>query len=278
MVTAIASINGDLVAEDKAVISILDRGFTLADGIFETMTAIHDNVRYLERHLKRLADGCAVLDIMLPPESDIRATLLEVLRANKFALSTVRLTVSRGYDHKRGLLVHNELAPSIIMRVSERNDSTPMELRLMISEVKRNEGSPLANLKTLAYTDSVFARKIASDLGYDDALMTNNKGNVVCATSSNFFVVKDGSIITPPLTDGVLPGIVRSLILEGKIMEDINSREDSISPVFNKIEGAFLTNVVTGITNISHIDGQTIGSADGHKLIKRLSDSYVQGS
>ena len=277
MVTAIASINGDLVAEDKAVISILDRGFTLADGIFETMTAKHDNVRYLERHLKRLADGCEVLDIMLPPESDIRDTLLEVLRANKFALSTVRLTVSRGYDHKRGLLVHNELAPSIIMRVSARNDSTPMELRLMISEVKRNEGSPLANLKTLAYTDSVFARKIATDLGYDDALMRNNKGNVVCATSSNFFVVKDSSIITPPLTDGVLPGIVRSLILEGKIMEDINSREDSISPVFNKIEGAFLTNVVTGITNISHIDGQSIGSDHGHNLIKRLSDRYVQG-
>ena len=278
MVTAIASINGDLVAEDKAVISILDRGFTLADGIFETMTAKHDNVRYLERHLKRLANGCAFLDIMLPPESDLRDTLLEVLRANKFSLSTVRLTVSRGYDHKRGLLVHDELSPSIIVRVSERNAPTPMEVRLMISEVKRNEGSPLTNLKTLDYTDSVFARKIASDLGYDDALMTNNKGNVACATSSNFFVVKDGSIITPPLTDGVLPGIVRSLILEGKIMEDTNSREDSISPVFNKIEGAFLTNVVTGITNISHIDGQSIGSAHGHKLIKRLSDSYVQGS
>lgn len=278
MVTAIASIDGNLVAENKAVISILDRGFTLADGIFETMTAVNENVRYLHRHLKRLANGCVILGISIPPESDIRNILLEVLRANNLSLSTIRLTVSRGYDHKRGLLVHDELSPSIIVRVAERSESTPREVRLIISEVKRNEGSPLTNLKTLAYTDSVFARKIASDLGYDDALMINNKGDVACATSSNFFVVKDDSIITPPLTDGVLPGIVRSLILEGKLTEDITIRENSIAPDFTGIDGAFLTNVVTGVTNISHIEGQSIGSSHGHKLIKRLSDSYARGS
>lgn len=278
MVKPIASVNGDLIAEDSAVISILDRGFTLADGLFETMNAKDENVRYLDRHLDRLLSGCEVMGLSLPPQSYVRDILGKVLRANQFSLSTIRITVSRGYDYKRGLLVHDELSPSIIVRVAERITSPSHEAKLMISGVRRNEGSPLSNVKTLAYTDSVFARKIASELGYDDALMLNNRGNVACATSSNFFLLKDGLFITPPLTDGVLPGIVRSLILEGSLVEDIKTRESSITPDFNDLEGAFLTNVVTGVTNISHIDGQSIGSAHGHKLIKRLSDSYVWGS
>jgi branched-chain amino acid aminotransferase len=274
MVKFIAYVNGRLIPEDRAVISILDRGFTLADGLFETMTAINENVRYLDRHLDRLVHGCGVMGFELPPRSDVIAILEETLKANQFSLSTIRITVSRGYDYKRGLSVHEKLVPSIIVRVAERVNSFGGEVSLMISDVRRNEGSPLSNLKTLAYADSVFARKVANGLGYDDALMLNNKNRVVCATSSNFFLVRDGLILTPPLSDGALPGIVRSLILCENFSGGINICEKSITPDFNNVDAAFITNVVTGVTNVSHIDGRFIGSDEGLKIVGQLADRY----
>ena len=274
MVKTIAFVNGALVAEDRAVISILDRGFTLADGLFETMTARKENVRYIDRHLDRLEHGCKIMGFELPQRSDLKAILEETLKANQFSLSTIRITVSRGYDYKRGLPVHEELVPSIIVRVAEQPNSFGSEVGLMISAVRRNEGSPLSNLKTLAYADAVLARKIANELGYDDALMLNNKDKVVCTTSSNFFLVRDGLLLTPPLSDGVLPGIVRSLILDEIFSEGIKTCEMSILPDFNDVDGAFITNVVTGITNVSHIDGQFVGSYEGRKIVKQLSDGY----
>ena len=274
MVRVIASVNGSLVAEDKAVISILDRGFTLADGLFETMMAKSGKVTHLHRHMNRLEYGCKIMGLKLPSRGDIVAILEQVLEANQFALSTIRMTVSRGYDYKRGLSIHEEVVPSIVVRVAEQKNSVNRDVSLTVSTVRRNEGSPLSNLKTLAYADAVLARKLAFERGYDDALLLNNKGNVACATSSNFFLVKDDVVITPPLSDGVLPGIVRSLLLDQGHLHRIKTREMSIVPVFRDVDGVFITNVVTGVTNVSSVDGLPIGSDKGRQIVKQISDVY----
>lgn len=274
MAKAIASVNGRLVLEREAVVSVLDRGFTLSDGLFETMVGKNRKVLHLDRHLNRLENGSSILGLELPSRSSLTSLLEEVLDKNGFSMSNIRLTVSRGYDYERGLQVHKNLSPTIVVRVSEQKALYIRDISLAISPIRRNEGSPLSNVKTLAYTDSVLARKLAIESGYDDAIMLNNRGDVACATSSNFFLLKDGLVLTPPLSDGVLPGITRSIIIEEGNAHGFKIQEKTITPDFKSIDGAFITNVVTGLINVGCIDGFPIGSASGFAMFQNISNLY----
>ena len=272
--TVIASVNGHLFPENEATISILERGFTLADGLFETMVARYEEVPHFERHIDRLQRGACVLGMPIEARGAVRSHVSRVLEANGLPHSIVRLTLSRGYDHGRGLAIPDKSVSSIVIRVSPRDVPIVEGVTLTVSSVRRNEGSPVSNVKSLAYTDNVVAKLRANRRGFDEALLLNNAGHVACTTSSNFFIVKDYLITTPPIRDGVLPGVVRSIILENASALSLNLQEGSIAPDFGSIDEAFITNTVAGVVPVLSVDGITIGSGKVGVATKKLSALY----
>jgi branched-chain amino acid aminotransferase len=276
--TAIVYINGRFVPETDLSLSPLDRGFTMADGLFETMVASGNRIFRLNDHMLRLQRGADVLYIPLPPVEGLMDAMRESLRRNECPHSVVRLTVTRGIDPGRGLDVTLGIAPSVVIRVAPWHgalDSLPTGRNLVLSHIPRNNLSPLASIKSLSYVDGVLARLEARRSGADDALVCNTQGFLTGATSSNVFVVMDGNVITPSLSDGILPGMARRTVLEeakriGVFIEERSLTLDSIIGA----EEVFLTNVVTGVVPVVSLFGSSVGLGTAGPITGQLASAY----
>jgi branched-chain amino acid aminotransferase len=206
-------LNGRLQAAEAARIDPADRGFTLGDGLFETIRVRDGAAVWLDRHLARLAAGSAVLGI--PPRFD-DATLAEacaaVIAEAGIAAGALRLTVSRG-PGPRGVLPPAAPSPTVLIAGhAGPAPQTPVALVLARSTC-RNERSPLSRIKSLNYLDAVLARREAAEQGADDAVMANTAGRVAETTIANLFARIDGAWVTPPVAEGALPGIMRGEVL-----------------------------------------------------------------
>ena len=275
---ALMYVNGKFVAEREAAISPLDRGFTLADGLFETMVAVGDRVFRLDAHLARMRRGADLLELPMPPAELLAAILEECLRRNGLPTSVARLTLSRGVDSGRGLNAPAALDPSVVVRVTPWPGppaSPPASRTLVTSSVARNDLSPLSSVKSLSYVDGVAARLEAQRAGADDALMRNTRGLVTGATSSNVFVAARGALATPPVEDGALPGISRLTLIEEAARLGVACEERSLTPEdVAASDEALLSNVVQGPTPVASVDGVRLRPAAPGPLTLRLSEAY----
>jgi branched-chain amino acid aminotransferase len=276
--TPILYVNGSFVPETKAWLSPLDRGFTLADGIFETLVAQGDRVFRPTDHLARLQHGAQALHIALQSAAELSEAIGGCLWRNGYPRSVVRLTVSRGMDPGRGLDVTPGITPSVVIRVSPWQNplmSLPEGRRLVVSAIRRNDLSPLARIKSLSYVEGVIARLEARESGADDALLCNTRGYLTGATSSNMFAVVMGGLVTPAEEDGALPGVARRTVLEEANRLGIATQERSLTP--EDAAGAnemFLTNVVTGLVPVVYLDGNRVGTGAPGPMTERLAAAY----
>ncbi|MBT7324455.1 MAG: hypothetical protein HN855_04790 [Anaerolineae bacterium] len=261
-------VNGKLLSYPDATISPLDRGFTLGDGLFETMRVHQGEIIRLSKHLTRLRRGAKVIALPLPwSDAEFAQAVLQTLDVNHLQDAFIRLTVSRGVPSKRGLLMDEATTkPSLIIQCGEFF-GYPIALyergvHAIISTIRRNEHSPLANIKSLNYLDNILARREADAQGADDALLLNTAGELACASAANLFFVQDKNLITPPLSAGVLPGTMRNFVMReiaprnGLIVQERRIKPNEIE----KMDEAFLTNTLMGIMPLTSIDGQFVKS------------------
>ena len=251
----------------ESVLNPLDRGFTLGDGLFETLRVRGDTVLGIERHLFRLRVGAAVLGLSpLPKDKDLKDAITKTLTANGLTEAAVRLTISRGVPKRRGLLPEPEPNPSMVIH-AEPFTGYPAELydrgaRAVISGIRRNEHSPLARVKSLNYLDNVLARREAEAHGVDDALLLNTAGDLACASAANLFLLLDGALVTPSVASGALPGTVRELVTAElappiglKVVERVVRPEE-----LDTAHEVFLTNALMGIVPLTVVDTLPIGT------------------
>jgi branched-chain amino acid aminotransferase len=275
---SVVYLNGSFVPEADAHLSILDRGFTLADGLFETMVASDDRIFRLDDHLDRLQLGADVLYIHLPQTEELVNAIQETLLRTGLPHSVARLTVTRGIDPGRGLDVTPGIAPSVMVRVTPwigPLDSLPQGRRLALSHIRRNDLSPLAAVKSLSYVEGVVARLDAQRSAADDALMCNTRGFLTGATSSNVFAVIGGELVTPSEGDGALPGIARRTVFEEAVRLGILVRELSLMPEGVAVaDEVFLTNVVTGVVPVVSLFGTAVGSGLPGPVTEQLGEAY----
>ena len=279
----LAWVNGRLVGESEPSLSLLERGLTLGDGVFETMLAGPSvgrpvgpgtNIFRPAEHLERLAQGASLLEIDLPPAEHLLAAVLETLSANRLPAAVVRLTVSRGADAGRGLDVPPELSPTVIVRVTEYKPRSLDEpgLAAVFSSFRRNESSPLSRVKCLSYAENVLARLEARRRGADEAVLLNTAGAVCCASAANVFVVKGGTLVTPPVEGGALPGVTRRCVMELAAARRIAAREAPVFPEdLRAADEAFLTNTVVGVAGIASLEGSAIGSGRPGEVTRLLA-------
>ena len=258
-------VNGELLSVGAAHISPLDRGFTLGDGLFETIRVRNGQVLRLEQHFARLRCGADVLDLLLLwTDKELHKAIMQTLGANHLQEAFVRLTVSRGVPNMRGLLPNKSTKPSLVIQCGSFN-GYPAELyqrgmRVVISTIRRNEYSPLVNIKSLNYLDNILAKQEAASKGADDALMLNTAGKIACASAANIFFVKGNELITPQFSDGALPGTMRAHVMnELALKQGLAVVERSVSPAeIYKMDEIFLTNSLMGVMPLTSLNGKQI--------------------
>ena len=246
--------NGAFIAEGEARIAITDRGFTLADGIFETLRAAGNTPLWLAEHLARLRVSARFLGLHIAhDDAEIEAAIVRLLNENGFADNAVRITLTRGPTSKRGLWSSDNPDHPTLLITAAPAGKMPPQTMVICRTTRRNEHSPLSGIKSLNYGDNILARREAIQKGAGDALMLNTQGYIACATVGNVFFRIDGAWTTPMLSDGILPGIARAKIIPQLHASECALTEQDIA----RAEAAFISNSL-GCTAIAAIEGRAL--------------------
>ena len=258
-------LNGALSAPERARIDPADRGLTLGDGLFETIRLAEGRPLHLARHLTRLRDGALLLAIPVPYDDAAIAGAIAAVAAG-LVDAAIRVTLTRG-PAPRGVLPPDLPTPTLLITAGRLPAAGPV--RLVVSRItRRNEGSPLSRIKSLNYLDSVLARQEAARNGADDALLLNSRGAIAEATAANLFLRRGGTLATPPVSDGALPGVMRSVLIDR-----CKAVERTLFPAdVYAADAAFLANSL-GLRAVLALEGRTVGSgvADLQPLIDTVA-------
>jgi branched-chain amino acid aminotransferase len=277
-------VNGHRVEPTLPHLSPLDRGFTLADGLFETMRAYRGVIFRLDQHLERLAAGARALGITLP--SWLAASVPEAMRIAHDAGSSeasVRLTVSRGIGGT-GVIppapVPDDAGPTVVLAI-QAVPAFPEAiyargLAARIASGRRNERGLASGIKALAYTEAIMAMAEARAAGADEAIWLDTEEHVAEATSSNLFFLTEDTLVTPPVTCGVLPGITRRAVMElaPSLGLAVSERIVERAELFGARE-AFLTSSLREIAPLVRVDGRAIGAGTVGPVTRRIMQGYA---
>ena len=195
------------------LISAFDHGFTVGDGIFETLKTEYGQPILLKRHLDRFEKSASMLEMNIPDRETIQIAVLEVLaqkKAKESPLGRLRITVSSGPGELGSARGEGW---TLVVSWSEFSP-WPASCKVIVSDILRNERSVLAGAKTISYAENVLALKRAKKLGASEAILLNLNGKVCEGTGSNIFIVKNQVVLTPPVSDGLLAGITRDAVIE----------------------------------------------------------------
>jgi branched-chain amino acid aminotransferase len=270
-------VDGRVLPAEGAHLSVFDRGFQLGDGIFETLRVRGDRPTELAEHLARLRRSADGLGIPLPGGLDamIAGGIADLLAAEDLdgpdGDASVRITVSRGAFHGRGLLpADEEVAATIAIQAwpvpPPPADHLARGLHLVASSVRRDPSNPLATLKTTSRADYVFARLEARRAGADDALFLTTDDRLSEGTSANIFLVRRGvdgveELATPSLDCAILPGTTRSWLLDWASRVGLRPIEAHLTVAdFAAADEAFLCSSVAGILPVTRFAGDPVGS------------------
>lgn len=266
--------NGKLLPAN-AGISTQDRGLLLGDGVFETMRVYQGNVFCLERHWHRLMNSLKLLKISMPlTYQQLEEAIHLVLGENKLTQSdaALRLTVTRGCG-PRGINLPGEISPTYFLCAYSYQNTHPKPLNLRISNIRKNEYSPLCKIKSLNYLENILARMEALENEADEALFLNTAGHIVETCIANVFIVLQEQVLTPRIEDGALPGVTRGIILDLCRTHRLLIDEVSISEemLFNATE-MFVTNSLVGLQAVNKINDKVF--AGENSVTERLRMLY----
>jgi len=265
-------LNGLYIPRDEACISPLDAGFLLGDGLFETMRAYAGRILDLDRHLDRLAASAAALDMPLPPIDTLSAGLTALIERNACRDARARLTVTRGpadgEEPATTAFAHTSPLPPHAL--------ADAPVTLAVASLRLDPGSPLAGHKITSFLPYLTARREAVRAGADEALLLNHAGRVAECSTANLFAVIDGTVCTPPLSDGPLPGIVRAVVLDLCDRLGLLARESLLTvDAMGNADEVFITNSLREVAPVRAIDGTALPDAPG-PVTRRIADAYAQ--
>lgn len=272
-------LNGNLLPAEKAGISIEDKGFLYGYGVFETMAVHKGYPLFLELHLERLKSSLEYFKFTAyPAAEELAGFTRQVIEKNKIKEGYVRLVITAG-DGGQGLGF--PFGPSTVLINCGEGITYPSELyqkglsAVILQNVRRNEFSPLVSYKTLNFLENVLGKQEALSRGTEEGLFLNTAGLLAEGTVSNIFLFTKGELVTPSKSAGVLPGIIRRVVLELAVSNNIPVRERNILPegLFSAKE-CFLTNSLMGIMPLVVINGRSIGNGTPGTLTGRLIELY----
>ena len=276
MRTPIVYINGLFWAIDKATISVLDRGFTYGDGLFETMRSYSGKIFRLERHLDRLFRSARSIFIDLPmTKNEIRSAINASIELNKLSNSIVRLTITRG-EQDPGLNIDYNTPPTVVILVrptkviSKNVYKKGIGIKLYKKSAIRTQGIS-DQIKSCNYLSNILLREKAIKDGFFEAILLDNNNNATEGTISNIFIIKNNQLKTPSLNEFVLSGIIRKAILDICRANNISFKETAITEKdLYEADEIFLTNSGIEVLPVSNINHRKLKDINSNSMTTRI--------
>ena len=276
-------VNGEYLPETEARVSIFDRGFLMADGVYEVTSVLDGKLIDFDGHARRLERSLRALDMAMPvSEEELLAIHRELVARNGIDEGMVYLQVTRGAPGDRDFVFPDP-------------DETPQTLVLFTQDKPGLADSPAAkkgiriisiddirwgrrDIKTVQLLYPSMGKMMAKAAGVDDAWMVED-GLVTEGTSNNAYIVKGNRIITRGLSNDILHGITRAAVLRfaREAQMEVEERAFTIDEA-KAADEAFITSASTFVMPVVEIDGVALGGGSPGKVAPRLREIYLEES
>jgi branched-chain amino acid aminotransferase len=272
-------INGKLVPKSAATVSVYDHGFLYGDGVFEGIRIYAGKAFRLKEHVDRLYESASSIFLDIPLTREAMAdTVNQTIAANERKEGYIRLIVSRGPGTLG--LDPRKCEPQVIVIVDGISLYPPefyengLEI-ITASTIRNHPNAVNPRVKSLNYLNNILAKIEAIRAGCLEAIMLNHKGEVAECTGDNLFVVKHGTLKTPPSDAGILEGITRNAVIELAGTAGIPFREAALTrhDVYAADE-VFLTGTAAEVIPVVKCDGRTIGAGKPGPVTRQLREAY----
>jgi branched-chain amino acid aminotransferase len=280
----VITIDGAIVPPERAVVSVLDRGFLYGDGLFESLRVYGGRPFAADQHIARLARSAGALGIALSvSEVQLAAELAAAIRASGLDEAYVRITVTRGKVDEPSLVAPEGLRATRVVLVEPLRAPPAGVYRdgvraCTVAWSRGPDGGPASNVKLLSYVPSLLALEQARTRGADEAIFVGSDGFVRDASTSNVVAVNaDGTLVTPSDGPGVIGGITRGQILDLALTMGMRCslRPVRLADVLEARE-VFLTSSIREIASVVRIDEQPIGAGVPGEVARALHRAYRQ--
>ena len=275
-------IDGKLVPREEAKISVFDHGLLYGDGVFEGIRVYSGNIFRLREHIERLYESAKTIWLDIPMSVDeLERATVETVAANGMRDAYIRLVITRGTGDLG-------IDPATCKRATVFIIVTTITLYPKKYYV---EGIPLITastrripmecldprIKSLNYLNNILAKLEAKRAGVPEAIMLNQWGRVAECTADNIFILKNGDLVTPRLTEGALPGVTRGAVLGLAREHGLNCKETVLGlyDLYNANE-CFLTGTGAEIVPVVQIDGRLIGDGKPGKVTRELTEKFIE--
>ena len=273
-------INGKLVDEQDAKISVYDHGLLYGDGVFEGIRSYAGTVFRLREHLDRLWNSAKAIRLQIPiGKTEMGKAIEDTLAANGIEDGYVRAVVTRG---RGDLGLDPDLCkrPQVII-IAAHIELYPEEmyekgLEIITASTVRNHPAALnPQIKSLNYLNNILAKIEGKQAGCVEALMLNHKGEVAECTADNIFLVRDGVVLTPPSSAGALEGVTRGAVIELARQAGIEVREVALTKHDVYIaDECFLTGTGAEVVPVVKVDSRTIGDGIPGPITRDLAKRF----
>ncbi|MFQ5443936.1 MAG: aminotransferase class IV [Nitrospinales bacterium] len=271
--------NGNIL--DEASISVLDHGFLFGDSVYEVINTRKNIPCFVDKHLKRLRQSAEGISLKLPYDDEqFQKEIYRTLEAADNEESYIRVIVTRGVG-EISIDPSSCKNPNMLILVTSRmeipNEYYSNGINVALVSIKRNPKDALnPKIKTGNYLNNVLAKVEANKVGAQDALMLNTEGFLTECTTSNFFLVRDGRIMTPSLDCGILSGITRELAIQlareqGMIVEEGRWLADELEHA----DEAFLTGTLKEVLPVTRLNGKPIGEGKPGPVTQKIMRLYA---
>ena len=276
----IVYVNGDYVPEDEAKVSVFDRGFLFADGVYEVTSVLGGKLIDFAGHAKRLRRSLGELEMESPvTDAELLDIHRELVSRNGIEDGLVYLQVTRGAAD-RDFLYPAESRPTLVLFTQSKPGlaDSPMAATGMsvISIPDRRWGR--RDIKTVQLLYPSMGKMMAKAEGADDAWMVED-GAVTEGTSNNAYIVKDGTIVTRQLGEEILHGITRKAVLA--LAQEAQMKVEERPFTIEEAQGAdeaFVTSASSFVMPVVRIDGEAVGTGTPGPVAARLREIYIEES
>jgi D-alanine transaminase len=270
-------VNGEYLPEDQAKVSIFDRGFLFADGVYEVTSVLDGKLIDFAGHAKRLQRSLDELQMANPvTEEELLGIHRELVRVNDIDEGLIYLQITRGAAD-RDFAFPKDAAPTIVLFTQAKPglaDAPAAKVGLKVISIA-DERWGRRDIKTVQLLYPSMGKMMAKAAGADDAWMVED-GHVTEGTSNNAYIVKGNTIVTRHLGNEILHGITRAAVLrfarEAQMV--VEERPFSVEEV-HAADEAFITSASAFVMPVVEMDGQAIGTGTPGKVTARLREIYL---
>lgn len=276
-------LNGDYLPENEANVSIFDRGFLMADGVYEVTSVLDGKLIDFDGHAVRLQRSLDALDMRNPiSKDDLLEVHRELVRINEIDEGMIYLQITRGAPNDRDFVFPDPetTEPTIVLFTQSKPglaDSPAAKKGMKVISIEDIRWGR-RDIKTVQLLYPSMGKMMAKKAGADDAWMIED-GYVTEGTSNNAYIVKGNKIITRALSNDILHGITRAAVLRfaQEAQMEVEERNFTIDEAKSADE-AFITSASTFVMPVVEIDGETLGEGVPGRVAPRLREIYLEES